>query len=568
MDNDLLTPEQVQRMNNAIAGRRRSRMVMSRVSTRGITIRNSSFTHRVWRTGIPGSIDITVPPGYTASWQIINTKTRNVAASGSGNSASATLTFGGTGVCNTYDFLVTITNGVKTFKRIFDGEITVYPAKFTEAQANLVIDLATESVNRDFSWATDRSGYKVYVKGTRTGRWNPFYLRALTATNPAHIIFDRAVINSTTFGFSPTAFQNVVIDGCMDESVPYGLVINKTGTGNDQGVYFQGADGTNSSQNVIISGIEINGNGLIGNASAGFQVFTSDSVNFNEANYTFNNLYIHNIYSHDTGGEGYYLGHFTDFDDDADTRFHSPFSDCAIYNCKSLNTGNDGFQMGLFRNTEVFRNEFINAGTRNQSSHMSGVQWSGGNRNCSFYRNYIDTDRNPFNGFSGRQSSSNEFFSNVFISRGRVANGTNMFIRMDLSTELSMYWGFFNNTIILNNDLPWNLYNVNTSVTAIFNPLILADNVIVTNTATERELVNLFDTTNLTLNNLQTTNVASFGLSDPASKNYKPASLTSSVYRARTSFTKLHPLANYDFEGVEFFTDTVGAYSGYELTTI
>jgi len=539
-------------------------------STRGrsILFTNPMPVHKVWRSGTEYTGTITAPTGYTVStWQIINKKTRSVVTSGSGTTVTATLSFGGTAVCNVHDLRVVITNGIKTFERIFHGEITVYPPLFTEATADLVINLNTESTNRDFNWATDRSGYKVWVKGTKTGRWNPYYLRALTATNPAHIIFEDAVINSSTFGFTPGPFQNVVIDGCRSESVPYGLIINKS-TGNDQGLFFTGADGVNGSDNILIGGIEVAGAGslVIGNGAAGMQFITSDSVNFNFTNYSFDNLYAHNLYSHDISGEGYYIGHFTDFDDDADGRFFAPFDGGMFFRCKSLNTGNDGFQMGQCYNTEVFHLDLRNCGTRNDASHRNGIQWSHGNRFCSCFCNYIETAGNIFSGFTGRYGKDNEFFSNVFVTSGRPSGGVNIFVRMDNNEEVSMYWGFFNNTIVASTGLPWSLYNATNGWSTVFNPMILADNFIATDTATQTEYVNGFVSTNVTLNNLQTTNINSIGLIDAASKNYKPSSLASSLYRTRTSFTKVHPLANYDYEGVKFDTDIVGAYSGYELS--
>lgn len=590
-----------------------------------ITFTNPHPNHKVWRVDSTYTGTITVPNGCTSlTWQIIDHDTHAIVTSGS--TLSVTYTFQWTSGRNIYDLKVSPFRPGYTIKpRIFPGEIRVLPPVAGESSADIVNDLSgAGNGSKDGSW-TDRApaayssgttyatgnnvkysgkyykskvgsninhqpdvsptqwlqiySYVIWYKGSGT-RINPFYWRSTDLNFPVHFVFVNASVTSTAAFrmFDPGSISNVIFDGCRSDAV-YGLTLTRS-SNFSEGVYFTFSDASNTtrtSSNVTFAGISIeNTNNTIGGSGFVFAPCcgggTAPSVN-NYDDYAMQYGTVFRIKIRNTRDEGFYMQHFDD--DLHGTYAFAPAQYVWIFDNDVLNTGNESFQMGSCFNCEVFKNSFVNAGTRNQSLHRNNLQWSQGSRNTTYYMNYFDGSKNAWQAFTGRGGSDMEFFSNLLYSTGKPGlsaegnnDGTNMLVRLEQNSYFTeMYWGVFNNTFIFNNDVPMNFYLDVGSPTTIFNKYVYADNIIVTNTATTKTLNNSFSSSMLTENNYQVTNIATPGFVDSGNKNFKLTSLSSPAFRTRTTFTKTHWLSNYDYDGFQFNTDVVGSYSGWELQT-
>jgi len=228
---------------------------------RSISFTNPSSIHRVWRSGVERTGTITPITGYTTTWQILNHRTRAVVASGSGVSVTHTFTFASMEDCNVYDLLVVCTNGVKTFRKIFPGEFTCLPP------VPVSYDITwNTSGDKAMGW-TNRAGTKILATGNLT-RLNPYWLKSDDPTQPVHIVLKDLNISTATniISFGTTAFKNVIIDGCTEEDVQYGGYAEKTTGAASQIFQLLGAepnDNTKTSANVIICGLDCNGNNIV-----------------------------------------------------------------------------------------------------------------------------------------------------------------------------------------------------------------------------------------------------------------------------------------------------------------
>lgn len=535
-------------------------------------------TYKVIEDGELFTGEITVPEGYSAPHWYLRTadESNTVVAEGIGKDVSASITY--TSGRNVYHLQVTTTrSGYPDLDRYFYGEITCVKDVFTEDEADLVIDLTGETgqLNYDGSWTTDRPGYKIFVKGSCTGcRFNPYYWRSSQDDNPVTFQFDNVTITNSTFNFTPGPCENVIFNGLANPSVEHGIKLVKS-SGSDQCFILTSSDGTRGGRRYTFLGIHVdNGSNSIG--GTGIQVSTSDATNFNYSNYVLEGVIFKHCKVENTRDEGFYILHFTDFDDNSNGRRHAPGSDFLIFDNDIGPVGNEGIQFGSCFDCEVFGNRISNWGTRNESAHRNAIQWSGGNQNSAAYANLCIGQRNLFTGFTGQSGLTNEIFSNVWYTTGKVSAGVNFMLQVqENNTDDNLYWGIFNNTAIIADGIPYSLYNA-TGGTApsatVFDPLVLANNIIITNTATHYETFDGFDDDNLIEGDLQETDVDDiffFDRTTQTASSYRLATTASPAFTTLTSFTPSHRFADRDFDGVKFLADhpVKGAFSGYELFT-
>lgn len=119
---------------------------------------------------------ITVPYGYlNPSWELIaHTQARTVVATGSGITVSHTFSYLGTDTVNVYTLhVVTQRVGINshgaaypTVDWMLPGAVTCLPARFSQAQADVVIDVSQSYTNSNSNF-TDfaATGRKIFVKG-------------------------------------------------------------------------------------------------------------------------------------------------------------------------------------------------------------------------------------------------------------------------------------------------------------------------------------------------------------------------------------------------------------------
>jgi hypothetical protein len=533
------------------------------IKQRRINFTNPSPTHNVWRSGVEYTGTVEVPTGYNVKWYFEDHYTQKQVLSGTTNEVKGTFVYGiGR---NVYDLVVIATKGEQSFARVYPGEVKCLPKLFTEAEANEVWDvsLGLKHVNGNNKIVNNR---KVYVKGryVGTGTISHFWQLNDKDDQPYHFAYHNVYIESKSTNpvmVIGAQCQNHIHDGATDENVKYGLRIKATGTGH--GVYLRGAESgttlTNISRRIGLYSVEIDGNKTCSSC-----VYI-DSANTSVINYktaTFDQPELWNVYGHDAYNENFYLGH-TNLDPLNGYSF-APISNGLYRGCISERSGNDGWQWGSHRDSETLRCVIKGAGVRNQTIHRNQVQFDS-NKNCSFYMNRVEGDKDLVQLFSGRYGSSVEIFSNIFVSDavGLVNFGIQNYQNVDGGTsDVSI----FNNTIILKDQKALDIWNKTTTVTTKLN-LIWANNIIVNGTTTEYKMINGFDQTYFKTQNLSNTDIDTVKFVDAAARDYHLSSLESPAFRPRLQFTKRHRLAEYDFEGVKFTKDVHGAYSGYELMT-
>lgn len=555
-----------------------------------------SFVHpnpqsKTWRDslGVESTGTITIPFPYSSvQWSIIEHETRQSVKTGSGVKVSWAPTYG-TG-CNLYDLQIIAKRGGRPdIKRILPGEIKVYPRMFTEAEADAVWDLSSALGGKD-GGNTDRFNpanpkpYRIFLKGQHTGTAaiQIFAWRSSRADYPIHIMADPATqvqINSTAATLLSIGgeVKNLILDGSTNESRPYGILLNMTDPGS-QVMYIYGG-GTSvdlGGGNIVCSGIEIAGNDVSGSgitwqstAGAGSP---NPSATMNYDTFTMDRIELFKFYIHDTFDEGMYGGYNND--GLVGGYRHSAFSHGYFHHNTVNHVGNEGFQIGLHHTFDVFCNSFVDTGYRNQSDHRNIFQFSGGCQDFGFFANYCESSKNIVQWQTGATGGNGEVFSNVIHSTGKNdVTGVNLLIRVDENVERSsFYTGIFNNSIYIANGIPFSLYNGAGWSSTVLNPAYFDSNIISTNTATTNEQFDGFVNTNLVINNIQNQDVNDVFYFDASNKDYRMVTVNSPAYsygRNSTSGTRLHPLANTDYNGYEYLTSTdqqfAGAYAGREV---
>lgn len=537
----------------------------------------------VWRKNTGQTVTVSVPVGYTCDWLIYESETRALWSSGTGTSINTTFTT----QMRSYDIVVFATKGSLVFERYMRRAITVLPPTYTEAQADRVINLATQTGYLDNA-SVNRPGYKVYVKGKYNGatylgleRWY-----SNDPDNPVQFFFEAGSELNTSGAYCMRInrdCRNILIDGCGGAEGTYNLTMSMPGTGaRAQIMYIETStnsetdvsnpDWTQYGRNIWVCGVRQNGNNI---SSAGIKVDTANSQFLSYETYlatgqgAFTGLRLFNILTENTVDEGFYIGYVDDIKHSGWT--HAPIVGARIYKCKTNHTGGDGMQFGaaLF-NAEIHNCEVTDPGYRNDANHKNGMQFSSGNRGCFVYWNRV-TGNNLFSMFTGLGGSDNEFFSNVFINPVLNTN-VNIFLVIYPNDYFStISYKIYNNTLhTSNNSESAEIWNLNVNPQPSNQPhmnLVYADNLIVQTVAQPFKVINGVNQTGWITGNYLTNNVNAPGFVNVATRNYHLASLSSPVFQARHSFTKGHFLSNYDCEGVKFVTDVHGAYSGYELMT-
>lgn len=530
-----------------------------------ISFTNPSPLHKVWRSGIERTGTITPPTGYTVSaWAIKNHKTQADVATGSGTSVTHTFTFVSMENCNTYDLLVTVTNGSDSYSKMFPGEFTCLP----QVPSSYDITWNT-SGDKGMGW-TNRAGTKILATGTFTSRLNPYWLKSDDPTNPVHVVLKDLLITTANTGcFHLTAMKNVIFDGCTEEDVQYGCILRRSGAGTSQQFQLLGAepnDNTKTSENVYVCGIEADG-GYINNSTGNtaFRILNNRDAANHELTFSFDNLVMFNLYGHDSWEEVYYLGQSDDTLSSG--RGYPYYTNSMYYRLRGEDGGNEVFQFGLNRDFEVFCCDFRRGGLRNQSLHENLVQWSNGNVNGAFYMNYLEQEsHNLLSFFTGRTGGDNEFFSNIMYSTGKDSDGAgNVWGRVDLhDSDPSLKYTFRHNTIIVSNGYGFTLYEAYATDWDKFNSTA---NIVVASNTSDYENGSGVDPTHVVFDNykLLVANIANAMFVDSDNLDFNLASLSSPAFDTWTATTMDSPFADYDYEGYAYEDDVAGADSGVEL---
>lgn len=538
----------------------RSSSVFETITEDSLILFANPTNQKIWRSGVEYTGIISAPSSH--QWAITDHCTQDTLATGTSNNVTHTFTFSSMNDCNVYDLCVTA-----------DGLVRVFPFEFTCLPQKPVSYNETWSASgqHDMGW-TNRPGYKIRITGEFTGFINAWWLRSDDPTQPIHIVLDNITVNSgNAQNFRATAFKNVIIDGCTDDDVAYGMTLNKTGSAAQQLFVLEAAEANDASKrtsNVIICGIDANGNDIVGSGITAFRFINGRDATNNESTYQIDNIKHFNCRGRNTYEEAYYYGQSNDALSGG--LGYPYFTDCLYYRLIGENAGNEVMQFGLNRNFEMALCTFKNGGTRNQNFHENLVQWSNGNQNGAFYMNYLEQGtHNLLAGGIGRTGGNNEFFSNVMYSAGKDADGAgNLWFQCDQSDLFAdVNWSIFHNTIHYAQGTAFTLYEAYTTNWNKFNAV---ENLIVGENTTDYENASAVDPTHVVFSNYKvlTANISTVGFVDYLNKDYHLNSLSSPAFGASTSITKTHWMSDYDFDGYKYSTPIRGAFSGVELMTL
>jgi hypothetical protein len=296
---------------------------------------------------------------------------------------------------------------------------------------------------------------------------------------------------------------------------------------------------------------------------------TVGDATINYDTWSFNGLKFSNCRGYNSTDEIYYFGRF---DDALVTGYAKPAITGASISYNIADTsGGDGYQFGILFDSEIHNNVGLNLNWRNATSHRNLFQLAAC-RNTYFYQNKLynnisEGGSSLWNIETGRGGSHLQIFSNLLVNKftGAHQNGMIIIEENEYNDTIANF-NIYNNTLILYSENSIEIWRRNTGVSTVINPLRIVDNVIFNETdATEIHYQNSPDQTGYTISNLFNQSSSYFGFADYAGGDYKPGSLLSNMWRARTSFTKTHRCANNDLDGYEFKTDISGCYSGVPL---
>ena len=235
--------------------------------------------------------------------------------------------------------------------------------------------------------------------------------------------------------------------GTCDNTVKYGIkAVGSKGSGLSL---------DDKSTNYEVDHIEIANTGF-----AGIMAKTEPrcDLSTNRGKFTQYNTILHDNYIHNTGGEGFYVGHsfykgyLITCKGQPDTLFPHELKGVRIYNNLVDSSHWDGIQVGCAtRDCEIFGNRILNYGVVSINSQNSGIQIGGGTTG-KCYNNYIANGTG--NGISILGTDNNSFYNNVIINPGLNFYPAEITQRVygifcdDRTTVPGRSFNFYNNTII------------------------------------------------------------------------------------------------------------------------
>lgn len=591
---------------------------------RGIEFINPFPVQKVWRTGggaYTGTV--TVPVGYTSVlWSICDERSGIAAAMGTTSEVTWTPEF--THGSNVFQLrTMAVRAGYPVVDRTFYGEITVLPERGTEANAEIVYNLASGGTgSKPGGWdsGTDRSNiaaynpataysagtnvklngkyykskvgsnqgnnpetspvqwqriysYVIWVKGNYTGSatFNPYYWYSSDLTFPVHFQVDDITISTSGRFFDAGSSYNTIWDGCCSESVQYGYkgVNNGTPVNQQRGIYNLVDDPRPDlkSHYITICGFDLN-NGAVSSGGTCFQITTRPNLWDTPAE----RIAVFNMRARNARDESYYLCKFNDSASD------QPLSYPLFYRLVAADGGNEGIQHSSFINGKVFHCTITNPGVRNDPDHRNAYQFGGGNVNTVAMGNYIETSKNILNASNGLHGTNIFFTANYIVSTGKTgADGANMNVIIEESINVPDETNIRvkNNTMLIKGsadpgrvNYPATLYYQATNTVA--NKLRFDGNLVVSNNRADfHEFGNGWvPGSQLVEDNLQYLDefyAPMFWNMD--ANDLRLATLLSPAFVSRSVFTPERDELERDFYGYKYVSTPYGADAGIPLVT-
>jgi hypothetical protein len=235
----------------------------------------------------------------------------------------------------------------------------------------------------------------------------------------------------------------------------YGIKIN----GGTQSLHIEG----------LTTDVEVDHVEILNSGFAGIMAKTDPSCNNAtlRGNFVMRNVLLHDNYVHDTGGEGFYVGHtfYNGIQTDCGFRLPHLMENVKIYNNLIKNSGWESIQVGSTpTGADVYNNRIENFGVKNKLYQNNGVQFGEGAPG-RFYGNYIKGGKGA--GLMILGNGQNLVHDNVIINV--ATNG----IFCDDRTATGTGFKFINNTIINPGQDGIRLYADNVPMNQIYNNIIV-----------------------------------------------------------------------------------------------
>jgi hypothetical protein len=169
---------------------------------------------------------------------------------------------------------------------------------------------------------------------------------------------------------------------------------------------------------------------------------TCDDATIRE-NFLMKDISFHDNYAHDTGGEGFYIGHSSYGGYQTDScgiRYPHLIENAKIYKNIIKNSGWDGLQLSCAtKGAEIYGNTIQNYATKKKADQNCGIVIGGGTGGVC-YGNYINTGSGP--GITAFGLADNLIHDNIIIKPGAMG------IFCDERTDPGAGFKIINNTIV------------------------------------------------------------------------------------------------------------------------
>jgi hypothetical protein len=240
------------------------------------------------------------------------------------------------------------------------------------------------------------------------------------------------------------------------------------GTGTTYGIKINGGHHSVTLEylttDVEVDHIEVGGSGFSGIMAKTDPSCDNATI---RGNFTMRNVILHDNYVHDTGGEGFYVGHSfwnKGISTSCGQRYPHALENVKIYNNIVKNSGWEAIQVGSApTGADVYNNRIENYGVKNVLYQNHGVQFSEGAPG-TFYGNFIKGGKG--NGLIIMGNAQNFIHDNVIVNAGMDG----IFIE-DRTTGAG--FRIINNTIINPGDNGIRLYSDLVPVNNVYNNLIV-----------------------------------------------------------------------------------------------
>jgi hypothetical protein len=339
-----------------------------------------------------------------------------------------------------YDILLIARNTVDEYRQTFRRAFFNWYPRFTEGEADEVIDAAGGDYFFDGAMA-DLSGHKFFIKGTGTLKVHILDTRGTAGwANHIRIQSDGATVINGSTGGNGSAFRLEGDESDSDGGCRY-IVVDGYNTNGERGGLRINSHATSAVQNIRVLGGRFTDIHFLGIDSyhtravnaANISMVPTANANTNSENWTDDNSSIFDCGIYNGGDEGIYDGYFQD-DDQAG--FSPPKGRNHVYARNTIHVcGRDGIQPSGQIGLECHDNDIEDVGQNPEGSednHRSFISWNPGTagycynntgRGGEMFLN-IQSGLFPYDVLGGETSPRNSyFFHNYFDTRGYTPAG-------------------------------------------------------------------------------------------------------------------------------------------------